>query len=68
MGTTNEERIQHLESELIQMQMHMAHQESLLQDLNTVLIEQQKEIADLRKDQDQMREYLRSLTMPQRTN
>ena len=55
-------RIKELESELIQMQLHMAHQESLLQDLSDVLIEQQKEIDSLRKVQKQMREYLQSLT------
>ena len=44
-------RIEELEEEIMQMQMHMAHQESLLQNLNEVLIEQQSELESLRKEQ-----------------
>ena len=54
-------KMEELEAEIIQMQMHMAHQESLLQNLNEVLIEQQKELDSLRKEQKELREYLHFL-------
>ncbi|MEC7985650.1 MAG: SlyX family protein [Myxococcota bacterium] len=61
MEINTKERINALEEELVQMQMHMAHQESLLQDLNQVIIEQQEELDSLRKEQQRLQAQLQSI-------
>ena len=65
MEDSAHEKIKALEQEIIHMQSHMAHQESLIQSLNEVVIEQQRRLDALQKDQHIIKEHLRYLQAPQ---